>query len=329
MKLLRKIKSFLEEHSKDEVQLKDSDIGEEDCCPHCQKKLNPVPKRKKKCPFCEKFMYSRTRPSDRKKVLVTEEEKDKIEEQWAILSEDSEERLSELKEYKDAKQELKAKFGKDPPPHDVQWNLCNKKIIEYAVKKQWGLFRNNKFEMASLLKKEGRDKQALQTLFEVCYLDLNGCRNVGTIDNKHISKEYMEKLGVKEFDPFLAFLALGVLGMVKEIIEKLGISKEEGERIFIEINEKAKPLRNMPVSCEKAWDRLKEKIWIDKTKKISWSEAERMKSKGIKKVEWMASLGDRTCKECKKRDGKVFKLEDVMYEIHEGCRCTLVEANSK
>jgi len=38
----------------------------------------------------------------------------------------------------------------------------------------WGLYRNIRFEMAELLKKEGKFKNALQTYLEVLYLDQNG-----------------------------------------------------------------------------------------------------------------------------------------------------------
>ena len=48
------------------------EIGEIDSCPYCNKKLEIIPKAKKKCPHCGKYILSRTRPLDRKKVLLTE-----------------------------------------------------------------------------------------------------------------------------------------------------------------------------------------------------------------------------------------------------------------
>ena len=58
------------------------EIGEIDKCPNCQTKLEHIPTRKKKCEFCGKFIYVRTRPIDRKRVLVTEKEKEEIESLW-------------------------------------------------------------------------------------------------------------------------------------------------------------------------------------------------------------------------------------------------------
>ena len=58
-------------------------IGETDKCPYCKKQQIKIPGRKKKCEFCGEFIYVRTRPSDRKKVLVTEKQVGDIERQWA------------------------------------------------------------------------------------------------------------------------------------------------------------------------------------------------------------------------------------------------------
>ncbi len=58
----------------------------EPICPYCAKPLDKMPGRKTKCPFCANFMYVRTRPADKKRVIVTEQDAAKIEEQWNIES---------------------------------------------------------------------------------------------------------------------------------------------------------------------------------------------------------------------------------------------------
>lgn len=58
-------------------------IGEDKRCPYCMKALEKKPGRKKKCPHCGEFIYVRTLPGDRKKVLITESQIAEIEEMWA------------------------------------------------------------------------------------------------------------------------------------------------------------------------------------------------------------------------------------------------------
>ena len=78
----------------------------------------------------------------------------------------------------------------------------------------------SKLDIAKLLEKEGRHKQVLSAFLEICYLDLNGCRNMGTINGKPISKQETDRLGIKDFDTSMAFLAPGIVSILKdEIVE--------------------------------------------------------------------------------------------------------------
>jgi hypothetical protein len=56
----------------------------EPICPYCAKPLDKMPGRKTKCPFCANFIYARTRPADKKRVIVTEQDAAKTDEQWKI-----------------------------------------------------------------------------------------------------------------------------------------------------------------------------------------------------------------------------------------------------
>jgi hypothetical protein len=241
-------------------------IGESDKCPYCKKVLEKIPKRKSKCPHCEEYMYSRTRPSDRKKVLVTEKQRDEIEEQWARHYEIQEEsNLMENSEFVSAKKELTKQFGKEPDINDVKWRVYNQKIIEYASNRQWGLYRNNKLDMAFLLQKEDKLKPSLNTLFEVAYLDINGCNNIGTYNGKAFSKKEMEEYGMKEFDPKREFMAPGVIAPIQNLISELQLSEKQARELFISITKRTKPVKEMPISEEVAWDKLQKDIEIRKS----------------------------------------------------------------
>lgn len=45
---------------------------------------------------------------------------------------------------------------------------------------------------------------------------------------------------------------------------------------------------------------------------------------GVERVMWVSMLDDRRCKECEKREGKVYDIFDVPPKPHIGCRCYLV-----
>ncbi|MFW6283711.1 MAG: hypothetical protein ACOC1P_06715 [Minisyncoccales bacterium] len=265
MSFFKKLFGAEEENTQNKTSKNLKKIGETNKCPYCKKKLDKIPTRKSKCPHCEEYMYSRTRPSDRKKVLVTEKQKEEIEEQWTKYYEIQEEsNLMENPEFVSAKKELTKQFGKEPSINDIKWRVFNQNIINYASKKQWGLYRNNKLDMAFLLQKENKLKQSLGTLFEVVYLDVNGCNNVGLFDGKSPSEEEMEEYCIKEFDPQTAFFAPGVVGPIQDLILELKISEKEAKKLFIDTNKKMKPVKNMPVSEEKAWEKLLKEINIRK-----------------------------------------------------------------
>jgi len=51
-------------------------------CPYCNNLLEKEPSRKKACEKCKNIYFVRTHPSDYKRVIVTEKEKDLIDQQW-------------------------------------------------------------------------------------------------------------------------------------------------------------------------------------------------------------------------------------------------------
>src|SRR5579863_10040178 len=61
-------------------------IGQiDDICPNCGSMLSKRPRRKAKCAHCGEFIYVRTRPSDRKRVLVTKGEADALQAEWEAV----------------------------------------------------------------------------------------------------------------------------------------------------------------------------------------------------------------------------------------------------
>lgn len=72
-----------DEAGKTENNGKYTKIGNaEPVCPYCSYRFDKMPQRKKRCPKCANFVYSRTRPLDNKKVLIKEDQIDELESQW-------------------------------------------------------------------------------------------------------------------------------------------------------------------------------------------------------------------------------------------------------
>ena len=93
-------------------------------CPYCDRKLELIPSRKKKCTFCGEFIFVRTRPLDRQQYLIREEEKNIIEKEWEAWSYKGEGDVGEI-----IKRLIK-RFGTEPSVQDVVWTS----LIENAEK---------------------------------------------------------------------------------------------------------------------------------------------------------------------------------------------------
>ena len=232
-------------------------IGNPDAiCPHCDQHLDKMPGRKKKCPHCGQFMFVRTRPGDGQRVLVTQDQAEQIEEQWSITNGTHAEYLANRQRFADEKARLAERFGKEPSNNDVTWSLLNQDMMKYAAQNQWGLFRNAKFEMAEILRKEARIDNALETYLEVCYLDLNGPSNMGGIDDPQLLKEF------PPWDPkHLGELAPGIVDRVAKIIKKTGASQNDLEIMFFSRATKLSNSLHLPVAPSRAWRRIKEALF--------------------------------------------------------------------
>ena len=211
-------------------------------CPYCHKGLSKIPGAKTKCPHCGEFIFVRTRPKDNARVVVTKAEADKIDEEWTIVAGTHDIFVAEKEEFAKQKEILRKRFGgKEPSDNDVRWGLLNKQIIESAKNSNWGLYRNAKFQMGEILRNEMKPKEALKYYFEVCYLDLNGPRNI-------VSEQF------PSFDAdSLGFLAPGVVDRINKIVQKMNLSKDEIKHIFIESNLRSEKSLRLPLSTEQAW----------------------------------------------------------------------------
>jgi hypothetical protein len=108
-------------------------------------------------------MFVRTRPKDKARVVVTKEEANKIEEAWSIVYGTHDAFVAEREEFERERERLRQTFGgKEPSENDIKWGLLNRELIEDGQDGNWGFYRNARFAMAEILRKELRLNEALR-----------------------------------------------------------------------------------------------------------------------------------------------------------------------
>lgn len=216
-------------------------------CPYCKKILEKKLSRKKACLHCGKFIFVRTKPSDRKQVLVTKEEADRIDAEWREIHGTAEIFRGEQRVFAEMKEKLRKQFNGEPSDSDVQWALYNQQLISCAQKMNWESYRMIRFGMGEILEKEGKIQEALKTYLEVLYIDQNGPSNCELKDDPELLHEF------PPFDPKMAFTATGVINRVRITAKKIKISLDEIKKLFIRHNQQIQKNLKTPLTPEEAW----------------------------------------------------------------------------
>ena len=134
-------------------------------------------------------------------------------------------------------------------------------LIENANLNNWGLYRNARLKMGSILQKEGKIKEAIDTFLEVCLLDVNGCFNCGTQD-KNLLRKY------PPFNPKLARVAPGVISDIVKLMKKDNLNKDYAKKRFIEVSKLFSKSIELPFTPEVSWTKLlKENRLFEKVSK--------------------------------------------------------------
>jgi hypothetical protein len=204
--------------------------------------------RKKNCPYCKNVIYVRTRPGDRKKVIVTSKDATEIDHQWSTEQEEYEIQMA-YQEVKEEFDELKAllsnKYGREPFDNDLFWSIYNKHSLDHMQKANWGHYRNIQLRMGQLLLREKKLQLAFEAFVAVSYLDANGPRNLGNWDL------------IDRFPPFVpesACQAPAVILYITDLVESLKLKKDEIRSEYIRISKKFQINMQLPLSPEDAWE---------------------------------------------------------------------------
>jgi predicted RNA-binding Zn-ribbon protein involved in translation (DUF1610 family) len=226
----------------------------EPICPYCDRHLDKMPGRKKKCPDCGNDIYVRTRPSDRSRILVRVDQVPIVEEQWSIANGTHEQFLATRQRRLDMTNKLRQRFGREPSSNDVEWALLTEQSLDHARDKNWGLYRNTRFALAEVLVAEDKLAPALDLLLEVCFLDLNGPSNHGAVTDPELLRLF------PPFDPTSGDLAPGILARVEQAVRRLDYSNDTLKARFLTIADKLSRSLHLPLNPAKAWRVLAKEV---------------------------------------------------------------------
>lgn len=228
-------------------------------CPNCQGQLKKVPGAKTKCPLCGFYMFVRTDPHTRKRLVVTEAQAEAIDDEIAKLNGTYEIRLAEKQRKEKVKSDLKKSFkGKEPSEQDIEWRILNQDSIKYAKSKDWISYMSNRGHMADILANSGKLKDALRTYIEVAFFALNGASDVsiGLGMDAKTKKEW----GLIEFNPgdevSLSYFPQRGLN---EVIAKLELSDHDVRAEFESVCT-SKRMAGLPLKFDSAWPLIQEMI---------------------------------------------------------------------
>jgi len=216
-------------------------------CPYCGHAFDKMPQRKRACPGCHEPIYSRKRPLDGVKVLLTEQQAKEGEGQDALLG------WMQAADFENTDpastiESLRAELGRVPTAEDVVERHLLVTAKKHAADWQWGLFRNARFNLAESRSRLDRREDALRLYLEVCLVDLNGPRNCGTKDPAIIER-------FPPFDPATAFLAPGVVNRAATVADELGLSPGDLRLRFEAVADSVRSL-NLPRPTADAWNEL-------------------------------------------------------------------------
>jgi len=133
-------------------------------CIYCYKPLKKIPGSKTKCPHCGEFIYVRTRPMIKERVLVKEIQLTQLEQEWQehFAIRDFREHIKSHcknfdKKYSAIKDDLIKKFRAEPSEGDVLWALSMELLLKFMENSNFEDMKMIYFDQALFLYAQGKD----------------------------------------------------------------------------------------------------------------------------------------------------------------------------
>lgn len=191
----------------------------------------------------------RTRPIDRIQVLVTEHDAAEIEKQYHLVSGIHDSFVFPKNEFETTRKTLSKISGREPTEYEIKAEVCKQQQKQHSNDWDWGLYRNDLFQISEYHRAVGRISEALSLLLEVCYIDLNGPNNCGGMRN------FPDLL--KDFPPFKPDpngLAPVLVDYVNLISSYLNLLESDIQEQFLQIARRVQSQFDTPLPPNEAWE---------------------------------------------------------------------------
>lgn len=118
--------------------------------------------------------------------------------------------------------------SEDRAANDRKWSELNAKLIEYSSQRLWGLVRNVHCDMAKLLTREDRHRDAVMHYLVVLLFDASGPENKpGGADDR-----ILREIGWRDFSGQFSEMLPGITGRLMQQAEKAAMSKADIEELY-------------------------------------------------------------------------------------------------
>jgi len=205
----------------------------------------------------------RTRPLDRERVLVTEDEARALEDQWELHRERGGgsplRPLLNEDELEAERVQLRVRFGREPTAFDVASSLISHRAFEHMRRLELASYRDFGLARASLVDQQGRADEALAGYLGVCILDLNGARNPPQRGADGAPVRSADAANGFSLDG--AFLAPPVIARCVQIIATLDQDEEAVRACFTAFTERHYQTLRAPRRPHEVWPSLADAIF--------------------------------------------------------------------
>ncbi len=220
-------------------------------CPYCRAPVSKIPAYKAICDRCGKTYYARARPGERHPALVTARQVAALDENRATQPS-----YMRLPTPAEAQEENTYNWFWAHSSAEGQWRKLSRAVAQHAHDGNWLLYRNSRFEMAEVRRKQARLREALDIYLEVWYFDLNGPRDAwGVSGTRRIYES-------APFSPAKGCSAPVVARWVNRLCVRLELDRGLLERRFMDVALHAYHSHEMPLPPADAWRALAPEIVV-------------------------------------------------------------------